>query len=200
MDKLPNDVLIYTALMLDLPDILRLCQTNTRFNKRVCLNEQFWLNKIKRDYPDLQLYGKNYRQIYQNLWKGIVIGLIVNIKHQDKIRTFSYPLTINQNTIQNTGKFILYIISTFGDALWDKNLLEFTIYNESGKYKCQTEPWKYNDCMKNINYDTKEVVVNVYIDLEEYDMEYAIKNFDEIVYYVNDNFDKDTDKWPMLWM
>ena len=51
---LPIDVMASLALELNLPDILSLCETSTKFNYAVCLKESFWLNKLSRDYPDYQ--------------------------------------------------------------------------------------------------------------------------------------------------
>lgn len=50
MNQLPKDVLVFMALNMDLPEIISLCQTNSTFNKRVCENNYFWLNKLDKDY------------------------------------------------------------------------------------------------------------------------------------------------------
>lgn len=49
-DKLPNDVVIYMALSMDLPQLLSLCSSSQRFNKIICQNDTFWLNKLNNDF------------------------------------------------------------------------------------------------------------------------------------------------------
>jgi hypothetical protein len=39
--RLPNDVIVKMALTLELPEILRLCGTEKRFNKIICENKNF---------------------------------------------------------------------------------------------------------------------------------------------------------------
>ena len=80
--NLTRDVAIQIALELDVPDILRLCLVNKKFNAFICNNNYFWLNKIKKDFPntkDLQKYGENYKQIYENLSKNIEIYIEFHI-------------------------------------------------------------------------------------------------------------------------
>lgn len=50
MDKLPTDVIVYMALNMDLPEILSLCKTSSKFNKAICLNDNFWRDRLKKDY------------------------------------------------------------------------------------------------------------------------------------------------------
>ena len=50
--NLNKDLLGLIALELNYPDIIRLCQTNSRFNHIVCKSDTFWRNKAIKDYPD----------------------------------------------------------------------------------------------------------------------------------------------------
>ena len=50
MEKLPADVVRHIALMMDLPEILSLCQSSDRFDNIICKNDKFWLGKLIRDY------------------------------------------------------------------------------------------------------------------------------------------------------
>lgn len=50
MDKLPNDILIYMALDMDMVEIISLCKTSTRLNLSICQNSSFWISKLKKDY------------------------------------------------------------------------------------------------------------------------------------------------------
>lgn len=71
-DKLSADVIVYMALNMDLPEILSLCSTSTRFNKVVCLNKIFWVNRLKRDYK-VTIIPKNkhpreyYREVREKM-------------------------------------------------------------------------------------------------------------------------------------
>lgn len=50
MDKLPKDVLALIALDMDIEYVIRLCQTSSTFNEKICKNNYFWLNKLQKDY------------------------------------------------------------------------------------------------------------------------------------------------------
>lgn len=49
-DKLPKDVIVFMALNYDLVAITAFCQTNSRFNQLVCQNNNFWLQKLQKDF------------------------------------------------------------------------------------------------------------------------------------------------------
>lgn len=61
-DRLPKDLLIKLAIDLDLPDLLRWCQLNKRFNNLTCRNDTFWMNKFYHEY------GK-YSKVPYMSWK-----------------------------------------------------------------------------------------------------------------------------------
>lgn len=48
--QLPKDIQILLALDLDIETIIRLCQTSEIVNKKICKNNNFWLNKLLKDY------------------------------------------------------------------------------------------------------------------------------------------------------
>ena len=50
LENLPKDVLSYLALKLDVNDVLSLCKTSKKYNRSLCLNNTFWVNKLKKDY------------------------------------------------------------------------------------------------------------------------------------------------------
>ncbi len=50
LSKLPRDMIVYIALNMDLPEILNLCQTNTRLNETICKNRNFWIQRLLQDY------------------------------------------------------------------------------------------------------------------------------------------------------
>ena len=102
--NLTRDVAIQIALELDVPDILRLCLVNKKFNAFICNNNYFWLNKIKKDFPntqDLQKYGESYKQIYENLSKNIEIYIEFHIVRY----SFEEDEELTEISLSTTMKF-----------------------------------------------------------------------------------------------
>jgi len=68
MERLPIDVLVKMALELDLPEILKYCLVSKKFNTSVCMNRDFWILKLRKDFNisydksfgDPKLYYKRY--------------------------------------------------------------------------------------------------------------------------------------------
>ena len=48
--KLPKDIIIYIALLLEKPDIISYCNISKKFDDTVCQNKQFWVQKLQRDF------------------------------------------------------------------------------------------------------------------------------------------------------
>lgn len=76
MEKLPKDLMIYLAMELDTPSLLKFCNTSSKHNKLICGNETFWRLKIEKERPGvipiLQKVFKeeeniNYKKLYQQL-------------------------------------------------------------------------------------------------------------------------------------
>ena len=59
VNSLDKNLLILIALELDLPNIIKFCQTSKRNDQAVCNNPAFWRQKLAHDFPDVN-YGKNY--------------------------------------------------------------------------------------------------------------------------------------------
>jgi hypothetical protein len=82
---LPKDILIHLALEYDLPTVLSFCSTSKRMNEIICLNDNFWYNKIQKDFgltrtevlkrlrKSEQTPRKYYEEIYReiNLYSSI---------------------------------------------------------------------------------------------------------------------------------
>ena len=75
-----KDILLKIALESDLHEILALCISNKFISERICDNEEFWGDKLRRDFPDYQkldlreITSKSYKEIYKilyNLEEGI---------------------------------------------------------------------------------------------------------------------------------
>ena len=66
MDNASKDVLFIIAMQLDLPTLLRWCQSSARINKNVCNNDNLWRSKLMKDYPDYQNFNleKSMKETY----------------------------------------------------------------------------------------------------------------------------------------
>ena len=52
MENLPKDLIMSITLEYDMPTILSTCLTSKRMKEVICDNETFWMNKVRRDYPE----------------------------------------------------------------------------------------------------------------------------------------------------
>ena len=62
LENLNKDELILIALELDTPSLLKLCQSNKRFNNIVCNNQNMWRNKLIKDFPVYYEENIHHRQ------------------------------------------------------------------------------------------------------------------------------------------
>lgn len=70
LSLLPKDVLFTIALELNLPDLLKLCQTNSRINNLVCKQKNIWIAKLLREFPDVPIVGdprSHYVKLVNNI-------------------------------------------------------------------------------------------------------------------------------------
>jgi len=92
-DELPRDTIVYLSLIMDIPEILTLCNVHPNFNKYVCRSQNFWMNKILIDFPEykskIKYYGPNYKQTYRNIAYG---RLEINV-------TLNYTREIDENDL-----------------------------------------------------------------------------------------------------
>jgi hypothetical protein len=63
LQQLPKDTLTLIALELDLPSLLNFCQSDIEINKKVCSDNNFWRNKLFRDYPNIAV--NNLKELYE---------------------------------------------------------------------------------------------------------------------------------------
>lgn len=72
---IPKDVLIMMMLDLDLPDVLKMCRSNKRFNEILCQNPLFWRKRLEKEYPKLDISNvKDYKGLYSYLKRKIRKG------------------------------------------------------------------------------------------------------------------------------
>lgn len=89
METLSPNLVLYLSLNMDVPEVLSLCETSTRYNQLICNNQTFWMNKIMTDFPDLKVdikeYGPDYRRSYQQLaYRFIQLDFVLNLVDEEK--------------------------------------------------------------------------------------------------------------------
>jgi Leucine-rich repeat (LRR) protein len=57
MDTASKDILFTIAINLELPSLLRWCESNKRINRDVCNNDHVWRAKLLKDYPDYKRFN-----------------------------------------------------------------------------------------------------------------------------------------------
>jgi len=68
MEKVNRDILFQIGIELDLPDLLRLCQSNKQINDKLCQQDAIWNYRLEKDfgeYLDFQARYPNFKPIYQ---------------------------------------------------------------------------------------------------------------------------------------
>ena len=82
MEQLPKDVWVLMALDLDLQALLNLCRTNKQFNDRICNSQQFWSQRISREYPNIDISEvKDYKELYKYLKNRILVDSVYKQGH-----------------------------------------------------------------------------------------------------------------------
>lgn len=67
-DDLPNPIIRKIVLDLSLNDIISNCRVNRLFNSIICSDEDFWNEKIRRDFPHQQIMaGGSWKETYRIL-------------------------------------------------------------------------------------------------------------------------------------
>ena len=91
--KLPKDIIIYIAMMLEKHDIISYCNTCKKFDNMIYQNKQFWTKMLKRDF-DIDYY-KTDKSIDPHVYYDISI-LKNNYKELDETIEQIYQLkTLN---------------------------------------------------------------------------------------------------------
>ena len=176
MENLSRDTLILIALEMDLSSILELCKTNKRINEKICQNDMFWLNKIKKERPKFlptledKLKFKNYKDLYMKLQKS---GDVV------------YSLDFDDKTVNVKGDILDYIKTVFhadgvGTFLNDKlNDRSWKVYTNAVEFTFEpfitnTKEEAIKVAKEEIDFQLQsevddEVIQNYYDKLEKYD-------------------------------
>ena len=89
-DHVPTDLIVYIALELGLPDIIKWCQVSKKFNTKICNNDMFWQQKFLKEFEHFGNFNipASWYDLYKRvetskpkdlLWEGIntdQLGLI----------------------------------------------------------------------------------------------------------------------------
>lgn len=114
-DRLSKDMLIYLALELDLPVLLRTCRVNKRFNRIVCENNDFWRTRFIEDFKE---FGVNLDDIKEGLLKDLTWKQIYQIKHYElKYKGGNLLLETSQRGDIEGVKTALLVVSDHPDVM-----------------------------------------------------------------------------------
>ncbi len=79
MESSSRDILFLIGIALDLPDLLRLCQSNKEINRKLCQQDAIWNYKLEKDFGEyldfqsypmfFEIYQRNKREYYTFLYK-----------------------------------------------------------------------------------------------------------------------------------
>ena len=71
MENASKDVLFTIAINLELPSLLKWCESNSRIHRDVCLNDNVWRSKLLKDYPNYSEFNLNrsLRETYVFLYQ-----------------------------------------------------------------------------------------------------------------------------------
>ena len=80
MESASKDVLFTIAMDLDLPSLLKWCESSARVNQDVCQNDNVWRSKLLREYPDYQKFelNRSLRETYIFLYQLSYIQGLLN--------------------------------------------------------------------------------------------------------------------------
>jgi len=182
-ESLPSDVIIYMALAMDLPEILTLCTTSTRFNNVICQDTPtsvFWINRLKQDFniswnEKISLLN-NYNQNTQNIFTPKQLYRSIKDFH-NKYRPIFYKVG-----------FLTSVLDVIKDNLM---LADYIIDHWDGKMASLSLPAR-EDCVANLRISLNTSLMNIILCLYDPDLiKYLFMKMtdDKItsVHYYNEN-------------
>lgn len=132
-----RDVLFSIALEMDLPNIISMCRTSSKINDYICNSRNFWIRKIKKEYPTVPIEKiQDPRTLYKKLYKTVA---------ESARWDYWYALKRNDNDLINSLPYIYEVtypnvIVTQGDEwrFYDTLLQPKEILFSEGFYPQQT--------------------------------------------------------------
>lgn len=169
MNRLSDDVITYMALVMDIPSVLAFCNTNPRFNKIVCENQKYWMNRLLSDFPedfigeDISKYGPDYKSYYKShAYTTIVINVTIDY-YDEEADDYEYiygeaNLTYHKNS--DIKKLLLDIIGELFDTLNIWGNYSISIDDEDAVEACEDLRAVDMECFKDVNVNTKSITIN----------------------------------------
>ncbi len=97
MDTLSKDALVLLAMELDYADIIKFCQTSKKVDRYVCQNNDFWRNRLYKEYPfSRNLDTTNSRKLYREISNEIKN---VNTFSTQDVLGFNTPVYIREELV-----------------------------------------------------------------------------------------------------
>lgn len=86
MERFDKNLLRLMAIELDMPSLIKFCKTNKRINKEVCQSQDFWRNKLNKEFPNTigKFYIADFRKIYLSLINKEVHTYYIFISQENK--------------------------------------------------------------------------------------------------------------------
>src|SRR5579883_3162746 len=117
MENTSRDILFQIGVELDLPDLLRLCQSNKQINAKLCQQDAIWYYKLENDFNEYlnfetryskfkPVYQRNKREYYVFLYKLNKIKTAWNLKYNLYELYYLSKLNLDRNKIESIPKEI----------------------------------------------------------------------------------------------
>lgn len=141
-----NDILMRIAYDLELDDLINYCLVSKNFNKAVCENKYFWLQRLKNE-PDRN------------------ISILIGFSYKNKGRGSGDHVLHLSKYIPNRD--VITIIQTITDRFLISQGVNSDMVNHyevkiNNKWQCRTNTLT-RACFSEFNRNTQEVIVYVYL-------------------------------------
>lgn len=100
MEDLSKDVLFSFALELDLPDLLRFCNSHPKINGKVCQKNDIWIRKLFAEYPLLNITGINNP-------KGLYMWLKEKVPYSQSFKKVGKKYVLEKSIVKKGEKYYI---------------------------------------------------------------------------------------------
>ena len=82
MENLSKDILYIITRDMNIKDVIHFCQTHKRANRKIYINEYFWIYRLNIEFPDYKNFNldKSFLNIYIFLYQLKIFKMKLNIK------------------------------------------------------------------------------------------------------------------------
>jgi Leucine-rich repeat (LRR) protein len=88
MENTSRDILFQIGIELDLPELLRLCQSNNQINSKLCQQDAIWNYRLKKDFGEyLDFQARAEYPIFQEIYKRNKREYYIFLYQLNKIKT-----------------------------------------------------------------------------------------------------------------